>query len=67
MEFALAGDMLGVATEGGGAEAILRGQGAVRDSSHQAAINLGVGGMGADGTTFYHEGSPKRDFPKGFG
>ncbi len=31
LEFALAGEMLGVAAEGGGAEIELRGQGAVRD------------------------------------
>jgi len=67
MEFALAGDMLGVATEGGGAEAILRGQGAVRDPSQQVAINLKVGFMRADGTAFYHTGTPKREFPEGTG
>jgi len=65
VEFALAGDMPGVATEGGGAEAILLGQGAVGDPSQQVAINLKVGVMRADGTAFYHTGTPKREFPEG--
>jgi hypothetical protein len=67
VELALAGDMLGMATEGGGAEAILRGQGAVGDSSQQVAINLKVGIMRADGTALYHTGTPKQKFPEGAG
>jgi hypothetical protein len=67
VELALTGDMLGMAAEGGGAEAILRGQGAVRDSSQQVAINLKVRGMRADGTALYHRGTPKQEFPQDAG
>jgi hypothetical protein len=54
VDFALAGDMFGVAAEGGGAEAVLGAQGAVRDSGQQTAINVNAGGMIADGTALYH-------------
>jgi hypothetical protein len=63
LEVALAGEMLDVAAEGGGAEAELRGQGAVGHPMHKAEVDLGAGGVRADGTTFYHIYAPGKRFP----
>jgi hypothetical protein len=69
----LAGEMLGVAAEGGGAEAELPGQGAVGDPVLQAAFNLRAGGVRTDGTAhrltaggargLHHKFAPSRKFP----
>jgi hypothetical protein len=73
LDLALAGEVPGMAAEGGGAEAELRSQRAVGGSRHQAAIDLQVGGMGADGTAHRLEGcatrvlrhncAPREEFP----
>jgi hypothetical protein len=59
LEVALAGEMLDVAAEGGGAEAELRGQGAVGHPMHKAEVDFGAGGVRADGTAFYHNCAPR--------
>jgi hypothetical protein len=46
----VAGEMLGVAAEGRGAEAELSGQGAVGHSLHEAEVDLRERGVRADGT-----------------
>jgi hypothetical protein len=58
-----AGEMFGMAAEGGGAESELRGQGAVGDPGHEAAVDLRAGRVRADGTAFYHKCAPKQKFP----
>jgi hypothetical protein len=45
LQFKLMGEMLGVAAEGGGAEAELPGQGAVRHPLDEAAVDLRAGGV----------------------
>jgi hypothetical protein len=63
LEVALAGEMLEVAAEGGGAEAELGGQGAVGHPMHQAEVDLGAGGVRADGTAFDHIYASGGKFP----
>jgi hypothetical protein len=63
LEVALAGEMFDVAAESGGAEAELGGQGAIGHLIHQAQVDLGAGGMRADGTAFYHIYAPREEFP----
>jgi hypothetical protein len=67
LEVTLAGEMLDVTAEGGGAEAEFPGQGAVGHPIHKAEINRRPGGMVADGTAFYHTCAPKRKFPQDAG
>ena len=54
----LEGDLLfqvaEVAAEGRGGEAIPGGQGAARVAALEAPVDLGPGGVIADGTTFVH-------------
>jgi hypothetical protein len=52
---------------GGGAKAELPGQGAVGHPMHQAAVDLGAGGVRADGTAFYHICAPGLEFPHDIG
>jgi len=63
----LAGEMLGVAAEGGGAEAELPGQGAVGHPLHEAAVDLRAGGVRADGTALHHKCTPRKKFPQDAG
>jgi hypothetical protein len=63
LEITLAGEVFDVAAKGGGAEAELGGQGAVGHPMHQAEVDLGAGGVRADGTAFYHIYAPKKKFP----
>jgi hypothetical protein len=73
LDLALAGEVFGVAAEGGGAEAELRSQRAVGGSRHQAAIDLRVVGVRTDGTAqrlkafatrgLRHKGAPGQEFP----
>jgi hypothetical protein len=51
----VAGEMLGVAAEGGGAEAELAAQRAVGDPVNEAAVDLRAGGVRADGTAWHHK------------
>jgi hypothetical protein len=77
LQVKLAGEMLGVAAEGGGAEAELPGQGAVGDSLDEAAVDLRAGGVRADGTAhrleacatgvLHHNCAPKQKFPQDAG
>jgi hypothetical protein len=67
LEIALAGEMFDVAAEGGGAEAELPGQGAVGHPMHKAEVDLGAGGVRADGTAFYHIYAPGGKFPQDAG
>ena len=67
LEVKLAGEMLGVAAEGGGAEAELPGQGAVGDPGHEAAVDLRAGGVVTDGTAFDHTCAPRQEFPQDAG
>ena len=50
LQVKVTGEMLGVAAEGGGAEAELPGQGAVGHPLYEAAVDLRAGGVRADGT-----------------
>ena len=59
----VAGEMLGVAAKGRGGKVELGGQGAVRDRGHESVIDLGAGGVIADGTTFFHTCAPRQEFP----
>jgi len=59
----LEGEMLGVAAEGGGAEAELPGQGAVGEPLHEAPVDLRAGGVRADGTALHHKFAPRQEFP----
>jgi hypothetical protein len=59
----VAGEMLGMAAEGRGAEAELPAQGAVGDPVDEAAVDLRAGGVSTDGTTWHHEWSPRQKFP----
>ncbi len=43
-----------MAAEGRGGEAILGGQGAARDTALETPVDLGPGGVIADGATFVH-------------
>jgi hypothetical protein len=52
------GQVPGVAAEGGGAEAILGGQGAVGDPVQQGPVDLLQGFMATNGTRFRHEMEP---------
>jgi hypothetical protein len=63
LEAALAGEMLDVAAQGGGAEAELGGQGAIGHPMHEAEVDIGAGGMRADGTAFDHIYAPGGRFP----
>jgi len=63
----LAGEMLGVAAEGGGAEAELSGQGTIGQPLHEAAVDLRAGGMRADGTARHHRCTPSKKFPQDAG
>jgi hypothetical protein len=63
LEVALAGEMLDVAAQGGGAEAELGGQGAIGHPMHQAEVDIGAGGVRADGTAFDHNCAPRKGFP----
>jgi hypothetical protein len=67
------GQMLGVAAEGGGAEAELPGQGAVGQPLDEAAVDLRAGGVRTDGTAhqrdagatrvLHHNCAPREEFP----
>lgn len=69
----VAGQMLGVAAEGGGAEAELPGQGAIGQPLDEAAVDLRAGGVGTDGTAhqrdagatrlLHHNCAPREKFP----
>jgi hypothetical protein len=63
----VAGEMLGVAAEGRGAETELPGQGAVGDPVDEAAIDLRAGGVRTDGTAVHHNCAPGQKFPPGAG
>jgi hypothetical protein len=63
LEVALAGEMLDVAAEGGEAEAELGGQGAIGHPMHEAEVDLGAGGVRADGTAFDHIYASGGKFP----
>jgi hypothetical protein len=63
LEVTLAGEVFDVTAEGGGAEAELGGQGAVGHPMHQAEVDLGAGGVRADGTAFYQNCAPRKKFP----
>jgi hypothetical protein len=52
--FQIAGQVAGVAAEGGGAQGVAGGQGAVRDPGQQGPVDLLTGVMGANGTTARH-------------
>jgi hypothetical protein len=67
LEVTLAGEVFDVAAEGGGTEAELGGQGAVGHPMHQAEVDLGAGGVRADGTAFYHNCAPGKGFPHNAG
>ena len=67
LQVKLAGEMLGVAAEGGGAEAELPGQGTVGHPLHEAAVDLRAGGVRADGTALHHKCTPRKKFPQDAG
>jgi hypothetical protein len=67
LEVTRAGEMLDVAAEGGGAEAELGGQGAVGHLFHETQVDLGAGGVRADGTAFYHNCALRKGFPPNTG
>jgi len=77
LQVKLAGEMLGVAAEGGGAEAELPGQGTVGHPIHEAAVDLRAGGVRADGTAhrleacatraLHHKCTPRKKFPQDAG
>ena len=62
-----AGEMLAVAAEGRGAEAVLPGQGAVGRCGQQTLVDLPALGVVADGTAFDHTCAPKQEFPQDAG
>jgi hypothetical protein len=63
----VAGEMLGVAAEGRGAEAVLPAQGAVGDAIDEAAVDGRSGGVSTDGTAWHHIWAPREKFPQDAG
>jgi hypothetical protein len=63
----VAGEMLGVATEGRGADTELPGQGTVGYPMDEAAVDLPEGRVRADGTAWHHNWSPRQKFPQDAG
>jgi putative ATP-dependent endonuclease of OLD family len=63
----VAGEMLGVAAEGRGAEAELPAQGAVGHPLDEAAVDLPEGGVRTDRTAWHHKYTPRQKFPRNAG